>query len=299
MTFSDRNSSDRRPRFVARVAAAGLLVLGATGCIINTSDDDSGGMGPTDDGNPPAETGLPSATTTGTGGNDTDPPATDDGTTGGPMGNCSDNLVVDPGFEGGTPSEAWTEASMVFGTPICDASCTEEPGASPFAGQWWLWLGGVDDEPEVASVSQTITIGPDTAFLSFYFQIRSSGGLGDDMMEVTLDGDTLFMVTDLEMSDYSDYRQVQLDISEWADGGSYELVFRSDHAGTGLSSFFVDQVSLVSCSDEEPTTGDTTVGQDETAGSDETASDSGSGTAGSDSGGSSSGGSSSGGDAGG
>jgi hypothetical protein len=246
-------------RTLVGVAGLGLL---STACIITTSEDD-GDVETTDDGNPPASTGQPSDSTGPVAdGTSTGP---EDPTTGGPMGECSDNLVLDPGFEAGTPSEVWTEASDVFDTPICDASCTTEEGAVPYAGDWWAWFGGVEDQEENASLAQTITIAPDMAYLRFWFQIRSGAGMGADVFTATLDGDTVFMVTDLDMPDYGDYTEVEIDVSPWADGGSYELRFASSHTGNGLTSFFLDDVSLVSCSEAgSSSSGPATEGQDST-----------------------------------
>lgn len=248
------------------VGALGLGLLSAA-CIINTSEDGDGGPG-TDSGDPPISTGQPSDST-GPIADDTVGTDTNDGTTGGPVGECTENLVLDPGFEAGTPSDAWTEASDAFGSPICDSSCTEEAGAVPYAGDWWAWFGGVEDMPETASVSQTITIDPEMAYLSFRFQIRSGANTGDDVFTATLGGDTVFMVNDQDMNDYDTYQRVDLDVSAWADGGSYELRFASEHTGVGLTSFFLDDVSLVSCIEAGSTgsTGPDTDGQDSTAGS--------------------------------
>lgn len=249
-------------------ALAGVLGLGllSSACIITTSEDDDGGRDITDDGTPPLTSGQPSDSTGPVADDTVGSDDTSDPTTGGPVGDCSDNLVLDAGFEAGTPSEAWTEASDVFGTPICDAGCTDEAGAVPYAGEWWAWFGGVEDEPESASLSQTITIDPEMAYLSFWFQVRSGAGSGDDVFTVTLGGDTIFMVTDLDMPDYDAYTQVDVDVSEWADGGSYELRFASEHTGVGLTSFFLDEVSLVSCTEAGSTgsTGPDTGGQDST-----------------------------------
>jgi hypothetical protein len=255
--------------FNALAAALGLVL--STACIITSSEDDDQGGGSTDDGDPPVTTGQPSDST-GPVADDTassDADTSEPTTTGGPVGECTDNLVLDPGFEAGSPSEAWEEASDVFDTPICDSSCTTEEGAVPYAGDWWAWFGGVEDEPENASLSQTITIDPETAYLSFWFQVRSGAGSGNDVFTVTLGGDTLFMVTDLDMADYAAYTQVEVDVSQWADGGAYELRFASQLTGDGLTSFFLDEVSLVSCSEAGSTgstgsTGPDTEGQDST-----------------------------------
>lgn len=247
---------------------AGALALGLLGsaCIITTSEDDGDVEETGDEGDPPLTTGQPSDSTGPVADDDTTDGPIDD-TTGGPAGECTDNLVLDPGFEAGSPSAVWTEASDVFGTPVCDLGCTDEEGAVPYAGEWWAWFGGVEDEPENASVSQSITIDPEMSYLSFWFQIRSAAGTGDDVFTATLDGDTVFMVTDLEMPDYDEYQRIDLDVSEWADGGTYELRFVSSHTGNGLTSFFLDEVSLVSCSEGAGTsTGPDTEGQDDTAG---------------------------------
>jgi hypothetical protein len=252
------------------VTLAGATLLGLLGsaCIITTSEDDDGSDDSEtgeDDVDPPSTTGLPSDSS-GPVVDDTGDTGPIDETTGGPVGECSENLVLDPGFEGGTPSEAWSEASDVFGTPICDTGCTEEEGAAPYAGEWWAWFGGVEGDPENASLAQTITIDPEMAYLSFWFQIRSGAATGNDVFTVTLGGDTLFMATDLEMPDYDEYRRIEVDVSQWADGGAYELRFESSHTGEGLTSFFLDEVSLVSCVEGAGTsTGPDTDGLDESS----------------------------------
>jgi len=89
--------------------------------------------------------------------------------------------------------------------------------------------------------------------------------------------DTVFMATDFDMPDFAgDYTRVDLDISDWADGGSYQLRFSSSIAGNGLTSFFLDDVQVVSCGEGSTgTAGSDTVGMDTTAGNDTTAGDSG------------------------
>jgi hypothetical protein len=261
-------------RLAALLGALGPASLCAA-CIITTNGDD-GNIASSDDG-PPPPTGLtpnttgPDTTTT----SPTTTPADDTGTTGlddtgdtttgGPMGVCTDNLLGDPGFEAGTPNPSWDEASTVFGTPICDAACTTEEGAAPYAGDWWVWLGGVEDEPEQGSVSQVVTIEPEMAYVGFWLQIRSGAGTGDDVFTVTLDGDTIFMAVDTQMAEFGEYTQVYVDVTDWADGGAHELAFTGDVTGNGLTSFFVDETSLVSC--VEPAATDTGMTGDSGSGS--------------------------------
>ncbi|MEM6993541.1 MAG: hypothetical protein AAF721_23705 [Myxococcota bacterium] len=273
---------------------AGLL-LG--GCIISGgaddndstdgADDDGDGVGPGPTGNPDDGDDDGSGTPDDTAGDDAD--------TGSLPPPCGTNLLEDPGFEAGTPSTAWMEASQVFGTPICDQGCTEDPGALPFAGDWWVWFGGVE-EPEIASVSQTINVTGDVAELQFAFSINAAAGTGNDFVQVHIDDTEIFLATDAEMDMYDGYTGVTIDISDFADGEDHLLTFSGDLTGEGLSNFFIDDASVSACDGGGSGT-DTGTGSgsgsdtaaDTTAGTD-TGTGSGSDTAGTSTGGSSSGG---------
>jgi hypothetical protein len=286
----------RALRFAIPVHA--LLVASlASGCILTTSDDGS----QNDD-----DTGGPSTVTLDSGGTSTvgttaiDDSGTDDGVdgtdgdsggeSGGPTGECTDNLVLDPGFEAGTPSRVWDEASVVFGTPICNADCTDEPGAGPYAGDWYAWYGGLEaledgtPQPDVSSVTQTINLpAGDNAWLSFRFEINAGAGTGDDVFAVDIDGMNVFMATDAEIDDYAEYRHVQVDVSAFADGGDHTLVFHGDLAGIEVTNFFLDEIELVSCvapGSESSSSG----GSEDTGGSDGSGGSEGSGGSGESSG---------------
>lgn len=259
----------------ALVSLAGL----GSACIITTSGDDSGQSG-TDGGDDGVDDGVPATTDLTTGlppgdddGVDDDGPSDDTGTTGGELPEeCSENLVGEPSFEGGTPSPAWDEASELFGTPICDGGCSEDPGAVAHSGDWWVWFGGSETEPEVASVAQSVTIPEgDVAQLSLWVSVTSAAGTGNDVLAVSLDEVVVFMITDADMPDYDGYTNVALDVTDFADGGEHQLLIETEISGAGLTSFFVDDVELVSCVEPGGSTGDSTAG-DSTAG-DSTAGD--------------------------
>lgn len=277
------------------------------GCILTTNDDDGGQDGETqgDDDDDDSDPSTPdddasddSPTDPDETGDGTDGP-TDDSTTG-PSGDCSANLVMDPGFEAGSPSTAWDETSTTFGTPICNADCTDDANAGPYEGDFWGWFGGLA-EPEAASLTQSITIpAGETALLSFRFAINATTGTGDDTFVVTVDGATVFMVSDAEMEDYPDYTHVEVDVSEYADGAAHTVRFESDHPGheeEGLiTNFFLDKVSLVSCNGSGTDSGDdsgssdgTTAADDTTSGTDSGSTDGGSSDSGGSSGSSSTG----------
>lgn len=225
------------------------------GCLLTmgNGDDnsDNGDNGSASDTDLPSDTSFSSPSGTGqvdssAGDDESGVDETDGGTTDGPSGECSETRIVDGGFELGTPSSAWTEASAQFGSPICDTGCTAEEGAAPYAGDWYAWFGGVA-EVEHASVSQSVTLDGDSAYLSFRFEINASAGTGDDVFTVTIDGQTVFMATDLEIEDYASYTPISIDVSEFIDDGDHVVEFTSDHLGTGMSSFFLDEVALAIC----------------------------------------------------
>ncbi len=153
--------------------------------------------------------------------------------------------VQDGSFETGTPNAAWTEFSANFGTPLCDeAGCGLGGGTGPRTGSWWTWFGGIASA-ESGSVSQDVTIpvGP-SAELRFWLEIPASGQPG--VMDVTLDGVVLFSVTEADTATYPTYTEVVVDVSSFADGGTYTLEFASEtQAGAAATNFFVDDVQLL------------------------------------------------------
>lgn len=154
---------------------------------------------------------------------------------------ASANLVQDGGFEGGTPNLYWVEASTNFGTPLCDNSCGGPPAHS---GDWFAWFGGTT-ALETGSLQQSITIPPASgATLSFWLLIGANDG-SDGYMNVKVDGVTLFSVTQADAANYASYTLVEVDVSDYADGGAYLLSFESTTQAGVVLNFFVDDVVLV------------------------------------------------------
>jgi hypothetical protein len=172
------------------------------------------------------------------------------------------------------------DLSVNPGTPT--ATPTDRgPGAIP--PDWYAWFGGIDTDPEVASVRQDVTIDGTSAFLSFRFQINASSQTGDDFFEVTIDEESVWLAVDTEIADFDGYTPVTVDISDFADGAGHTITFTGDVLGNGLTNFFLDEVSLVTCTEGSDTSGSSggssdgssTTAADTTAGS-ESSSDSGS-----------------------
>ena len=260
-----------------------LLTLGlaAPGCII-VADDDEGpsrddaadeGTGDDDDDDDDDETGE-----------DDDDDGDDDGLV------CGDNVLVDPGFEGGSPSEAWHEDSLNFDSPLCDESCSDDDEARPHEGDWFAWFGGLE-EPETAALSQQFTVEGDAAFLTLQIALNAASGTGEDQLWITIDGNEVFAMTDLDTDLYGeDYQAIEIDLSDFADGSPHELRIEADVVGSGVTNFFVDSVEIVGCTEalEDDDTGggdsgdesgdesgDTGGEADESGGSDESGDESG------------------------
>ncbi len=176
----------------------------------------------------------------------TSQPADSSGDTGVLPEDCEENLLGDPGFELGTPNPSWEEASPLFGSPICDATCTEDVGAGPLSGAWWVWFGGIE-MPDTPSVSQEVVVPVGGAVLAFGFSINAAAGGGNDVFTVTLDDETLFIATDDDIVDYGGWQTLLLDVSDFGDGAAHTLRFSGSLTGAGVTNFFVDDVALVSC----------------------------------------------------
>jgi len=247
---------------LATLACIGLLT---PACIIVADDDGSGGN---DDA---VETDGEVIDDD----DDDDDAGTDGGSEGGTDGDtegedegeelvCGDEVLLDPGFEGGTPNESWDESSELFESPLCDGACSTDEGAGAHAGDWYAWFGGVD-EPELAWIGQRFILDADIARLSFQFQINAASGSGEDFFRVVVDDQEVFAASDAEIEDYGGWTRVELDLSDFADGQRHDLYLEAELAGGGVTSFFVDDVSLVGCAEapagDDDETGDDTGGE--------------------------------------
>ncbi len=163
-----------------------------------------------------------------------------------------EDVVEDGSFEATSPSTFtnpfWQATSTNFGTPFCTADvCGVGGGTGPFDGDWWAWFGGAF-RFEAGSVEQEVTIPVGNDVLSFYLEIPAGDVPG--ILNVVIDSDTLFTVTEADTTTYATYTEVTLDVSAYADGGTHTLRFESEEEGAGtmqdpeVTSFFVDLVSI-------------------------------------------------------
>ncbi len=160
--------------------------------------------------------------------------------------------LQDGGFEAGTPNPYWDEASTNFDTPLCSEALCGSGVLGPHSGDWWAWFGGIEGE-EAGAVAQTFDIEPGDNSLSFYLAIPVADV--NSLLQVDMDGDVLFTVTDADQAAYATYTEVVIDISAYADGASHTLGIASAKLAGGHANYFVDDVSVVTVA---PTTGTVT-----------------------------------------
>ena len=206
-------------------------VVLVSGCVGSSGGDDAGSTSGTAEGST------------------TEPSTVGEASGGAPPPGCGENLLQDPGFEAGVPNPNWDSDSPLFGTPLCNADCTDDVGAGPLVGDWWVWFGGIamTDTP---SVSQSVVIPEGRAMLRFGFSINAAAGDGNDVFRVAVGDETELLITDAEAASYVGWRFMEVDVSNYADGMEHEISFSATLTGGGLTSFFVDEVELLPC--EEP-----------------------------------------------
>jgi secreted trypsin-like serine protease len=91
---------------------------------------------------------------------------------------------------------------------------------------------------------QNLLIPAGTTRLNFWLKIVSKSGKGKDALQVKLDGNTIFKVTDAQAADYADYVQVSVDVSAYADGGPHNLAFHPEFSSMGVTTFMIDDVEF-------------------------------------------------------
>ena len=154
-------------------------------------------------------------------------------------------LFDDNSFEGG-PDGPWAWASSAFSTtgPICDGSCGGPSGGSD--GSWFVWLGGSTSDTDVAGVAQSVTINAgDTATLTL--DIQYGAPVVGDIFQVLVDGNVVLELTDVDAASYTDWTEVEIDVSDYADGSSHDFDFTGAIGVNG--SFYFDNVRLETCAD--------------------------------------------------
>jgi subtilisin family serine protease len=153
--------------------------------------------------------------------------------------------ISDGSFELGMPNPVWNEFDDFGISPICTHSTcgTLDFPSQAYIGEYFAWFGSAS-LPRIGSLEQTLLIPVGTTTLSFWLQIPSAEDSG--YLQVSIDNNSLFRVSQTDVVNYSNYNLVTLDISGYADGKSHKLRFYSKVEGGGATRFFADHVGLSS-----------------------------------------------------
>jgi len=159
--------------------------------------------------------------------------------------------ITDGSFELGTPNPVWNEIDSLGSSPICSHATCGPPDfpSQPHTGEYFAWFGSAF-LARISALEQTLIIPVGTRTLNFWLQIPSAEGSGS--LQVNLDNNFIFSVTEADVADYSDYTQVAVDISAYADDGVHYLGFGSIVLGDGAMRFFVDEVCLANTLPDAP-----------------------------------------------
>lgn len=156
--------------------------------------------------------------------------------------------LLDGSFEAGAGMGQWTEASVAFGTPLCNlATCGDCGGdCASSTGDWYAWFGGTGGGAEVGSVSQDIVIPVGTtAEVEMMVDIANPGeGVAGDNLIVYMDGNILSTITALDSASYDGYTLLSIDVSSYL-GGTHTLLIEGNEVGTSVFNMLVDDVELI------------------------------------------------------
>jgi len=159
-------------------------------------------------------------------------------------GTHADQLILDPGFEAYTPNPYWVEYSEAYGTPLCtEIDCGLGGGSGAHAGEAWTWFGGAS-AGDYGYVYQDVLIMPGSAMMTFWVEQAVCGDAGaGNYMALVIDGTEIWRTDGLDSACGTiGYRLIELDVSEFADGSTHEIMFESITLGSG--NFFLDDVEL-------------------------------------------------------
>lgn len=156
-------------------------------------------------------------------------------------------LVEDGGFEAGRATP-WLQGSTNFASPVCDAACNVEQ-AEPRSGEFFVWLGGAENQYEQGFVQQDGIIASGTRWLDFHLWWRSSVLAPPDpdaVFKVLIDGDTVFSLTPATAGLFAaHYAQASVDISAYADGDVHTLRLEGTFtANAEFTSVYVDDIGI-------------------------------------------------------
>jgi hypothetical protein len=159
------------------------------------------------------------------------------------------DLFTDNTFEAGYPWPAWSlQGSTNFGTPLCNVLICGSSNAAtgPFGGTNWAWFGGVDGISESSYLGRTVNIPLNRpATLTFQLKAGEVSAPFTDVLNVRVDNDIVASFAEPAIPDAA-YSLRTVDLTGFANGAFHTIGFEYSHTGAGISSFTLDNVSLLS-----------------------------------------------------
>ncbi len=156
--------------------------------------------------------------------------------------------ITDGSFEAGIGAGTWTEASVTFGTPLCDiGSCGTCGGPCvPNTGDIYAWFGGSGDAAEIGSVEQSAVIPSGTLVeLIMMVKIPTTGdGTSANYVKAYIDGTEVGAVTAEDSATYADYTEWAIDITGSGDDLAHAVKIEGKENGTAVFNGLVDDVAL-------------------------------------------------------
>lgn len=160
-----------------------------------------------------------------------------------------EELIINGGFEDG--SAGWTEYSKL-GNPLIDTFY-------PHTLKKGAWLGSQNNAEDRLSQSITLPTGVQSLALRYWWAVHTEeppGGAFDTAAVELLRGGSMITTTLAINNDSAEalvWNEAVADLTAYA-GQTVQLRFKAVTDGDNPTSFFFDDVSLLACSDEGPST---------------------------------------------
>jgi hypothetical protein len=148
-------------------------------------------------------------------------------------------VIPNGDFESG--ATIWTEYSELGWDLILPDFTPND--VTPHSGSYGVWLGG--DHNETAYIQQQITVSSACPFLSFYHWIGSEDVCGYDYGYVRINGANIATLNLCESENTNSWVENRINLSSYADQ-MVTLQFRAETDGSGMSNWFIDDVSFQS-----------------------------------------------------
>jgi len=160
------------------------------------------------------------------------------------------DAVADGGFELGSPNPNWNETSQHTGQVIWnDPSHTH-------TGNWSAQFGSSYPVPEVASLSQDITLGTGSTTISFWWTRPNESENNEDVICLKVDGNVVWSdVPYPGIGQLDTWLFHSADISPLADGGIHQISFEMTSSGTSGTGdgtlWYIDDVEVQTSDSED------------------------------------------------